>query len=87
MQATVAMPASFAELAGMVNSHLGSDQHSHHVTDAQVLQMEAWVGDVGLLTDLAGLGGSSLNKVLKFDVCLNAMQIVAIRGLLHRLQE
>jgi len=43
-------------------------------------------GEVQLLLDLAGMEGGSFNEVLKGTGGLNAMQMVALRCLLHVLR-
>ncbi len=74
-------------MAGMINSNLGPQQPRHYITQAQVWQLQKAFGDVELLVDLAELEDSSLNKVLKADSSLNAMQRVAVRHVLNSLRQ
>ena len=71
----------------MINSNLGPQQPRHYITQAQVWQLQKAFGDVELLVDLAELEDSSLNKVLKADSSLNAMQRVAVRHVLNSLRQ
>lgn len=83
-EAAAKLPVSIADMASMVNSQLGPSQQGHRITDAQAAQLQKALGDVKLLLDLLGADDSSLNEVLEADGSLHAMQIVAVRRLLHR---
>ncbi len=84
-EAAVKLPVSIADMASMVNSQLGPSQQGHRITEAQITQLQKALGDVKLLLDLLGADDSSLNEVLDADGSLHAMQIVAVRRLLHSL--
>ena len=79
-------PATFEELADILNQRLGMQQQTHHITQVQAAQLTKAFGDVQLLVDMADIEGSPLNDVLKFDVRLNALQVVAIRCWLNSLK-
>ncbi len=84
-EAAAKLPVSIADMASMVNSQLGPSQQGRRITEAQVTQLQKALGDVKLLLELLGADDSSLNEVLEADGSLHAMQIVAVRRLLHSL--
>ncbi len=81
------MPATIAEMAGMVNRQLGRTQQRHHITDSQAAQLQKAFGEVKLLLGLLSADDSSLNEVFEADGSLHAMQIVAVRRVLHSLHQ
>ena len=79
------LPATFQELVGVLK-RLGMQQQAHHVSEVQAAQLTKAFGDVQLLPDMADIDGSPLNEVLKCNVTLNAVQVVAMRCWLNSLK-
>ena len=80
------VPATFEELAGVLNQRLGMQQQAHHIIQMQAAQLTKAFGDVQLLVDMADIDGSPLNDVLKSNVSLNAVQVVTMRCWLNSLK-
>lgn len=81
--ANVAMPVCIAQVVHRVNGLMGPQQHMHHITEAQAAHLDEVFGDVEVLLDLASMDDKPLNRALRCDGKLIAVQIVSMRGLLR----
>ncbi|KAL0022396.1 hypothetical protein WJX77_007740 [Trebouxia sp. C0004] len=81
--ATVAMPVCITQVVCRMNGLMGPQQQMHHITEAQAAHLDEVFGDVEVLLDLASMDDKPLNRALRCDGKLNAVQIVSMRRLLR----
>jgi hypothetical protein len=85
--ANVAMPVCITQVVCRINGLMGPQQQTHHITEAQAAHLDEVFGDVEVLLDLANMDDKPLNRALRCDGKLNAVQIVSMRRLLRTISD